>query len=294
MSGESAHEALHDELGLLVIRVDAQLAVCYVNAFCLRLLGYDRLDQVFQWPLADLLKLDATESQEFLALVSEVGAYGYLGALATTVTASGGQRFRISWSLERHAGSDAIRAPICVVGADVTRVHQNMKAAALFRDVAQHNPLSIIITDAHLSIVFANPAASAISGYSAEDLIGSSPRLFRSGLTPEATYRELWAALHAGTVWTGEFTNQRKDGAIYRQRMTISPIVDDQGCVSSYFSIAEEVSKERELEDRLEALTSTDALTGLHNRAGFMNELDVYKRQPPTRLWRPRSCIRKN
>ena len=74
-------------------------------------------------------------------------------------------------------------------------------------------------------------------------------------------------------VWTGEFTNQRKDGAIYRQRMTISPIVDDQGCVSSYFSIAEEVSKERELEDRLEALTSTDALTGLHNRAGFMNEL---------------------
>ncbi len=273
MNGDDPQESIYDALGVVVIRVSAQLEVWYVNAFGLQLLGYSRLGDVFRWPLLDLLGLDPAQTSEFVAQIRDIGAHGHIRDLETALTTCDGRRIWIAWTIEQRTGADAILAPIFLVGADVTRVRERTSAALLFRDIAQNNPLSIIITDAELSIVFANPAASAITGYAASEVLGRTPRMFRSGLTPERTYRELWAALHAGMVWAGEFINQRKNGEIYRERKTISPIVDDQGHTCSYFSIGEDLSTQHDLEERLAALSSIDTLTGLHNRASFLGEL---------------------
>lgn len=273
MNGEAAHESIYDAPGLVVIRVDTQFEVWYVNAFGLRLLGYSRLGQVFKRPLMDLLGMDSARSPEFLATLRDIGGHNCVGGLETPLVASDGRRRWISWSIEHRATTDAILAPIFLIGADVTRTHEQLESAVLFRDIAQNNPLSIIITDADRSMLFANPAALATSGYSAAELIGQQPQIFASGLTPEATYREMWAALNAGATWNGEFINRRRDGTIYSEKKTISPIGDPQGQLRFYFSIGEDLSKQRAFEKRLEALTSTDVLTGLRNRSGFLSEL---------------------
>jgi diguanylate cyclase (GGDEF)-like protein/PAS domain S-box-containing protein len=273
MNGETSQEAFYDALGLVVVRVDARPDVWYVNAFGLRLLGYSHLGQVFKRPLIELLGVDSGASREFLAALRDIGSGGCVRNLETSVLASDGRRLWISWSIEQHVGADAILAPVLLVGADVTRTHERLESAVLFREIAQSNPLPIIITDANLSIVYSNPAVSAVTGYPADEILGSTPRIFRSGLTRDETFRSLWAALNAGAVWTGEFINQRKDGTIYTERKTISPIVDDQGRLRWYFSIGEDLSQQHALETRLAALTHCDALTGLRSRGGFMNAL---------------------
>jgi PAS domain S-box-containing protein len=109
-------------------------------------------------------------------------------------------------------------------------MHESLESALLFRDIAQNSPLSILITDARRKILFANPAALAMSGYSAEEVVGRQPRMFRSGLTPDETYNAMWAALGSGVSWSGELINRRKDGpGVSPSDFSISPIDDHDG-----------------------------------------------------------------
>ncbi|WP_291982182.1 EAL domain-containing protein [Candidatus Accumulibacter sp. ACC005] len=273
MIGAAPQESIYDALGLIVIRVDTQLRVWYVNTFGLRLLGYSRLGQVFRRPLGELLGPDSLRAPELLAELRDLAAHSGVRQLETPLTAGDGRRLWISWSIEQRAGSDTVLAPIFLIGTDVTRVHASLESALLFRDIAQNTPLSVIITDAARTILFANAAALAMTGYAAEDVIGRKPQMFRSGLTPESTYKEMWATLGGGSSWSGELINQRKDGEVFAERITISPITDQEGQVSFYFAIGEDSTQQRALEKRLEAFTSTDALTGLRNRVGFLAEL---------------------
>jgi diguanylate cyclase (GGDEF)-like protein/PAS domain S-box-containing protein len=273
LSGEASPASIYDALGLIVIRVDAELKVWYVNSFGLRLLGYSRLGQVFRRPLRELLGGDSLHSPEFLAELRDICGRGGVRQVETPLTTSAGRQLWISWSIEERVGADTVLAPIFLIGSDVTRVHQSLESALLFRDIAQNTPLSVIITDAERSILFANAAVLAVTGYAAEDVIGRKPQMFSSGLTPASTYRDMWAALGSGTSWSGELINQRKDGSVFTERLTISPITDQEGQISFFFAIGEDSTRQRELETQLEAFTTTDALTGLRNRIGFLAEL---------------------
>ncbi|MBK8115418.1 MAG: EAL domain-containing protein [Candidatus Accumulibacter sp.] len=263
--------SIYDALGCIVIRLDAQLKVWYVNSFGLRLLGYSRLGQVFQRSMPSLVDRDSAQATEFLAQLEDIGAHGVVRQIESPLRTAAGRRLWVSWTIEHRADTDMLLAPIFLVGADITRLHESIESSQLFRDIAQSNPLGIVITDADLSIRFANPAALAMSGYAAEEVIGNQPRMFRSGLTPDETYRAMWAALNSGSGWSGEFINRHKDGSTYVEKIQISPIPDREGVIRFYFSIAEDQSRQREFEQRLATLTSTDLLTGLPNRAGFLD-----------------------
>ncbi|RDE49033.1 MAG: EAL domain-containing protein [Candidatus Accumulibacter meliphilus] len=282
MISDPPQASIYDALGLIVIRVDVQLKVWYVNSFGLRLLGHSRLGQVFRWPLTELLGADTQRPPEFLAELRDIGAHGGVRQVETPLTAGDGRRLWISWSIEQRVGADTILAPIFLVGTDVTRMHESLESALLFRDIAQNSPLSILITDARRNILFANPATLAMSGYSAEEVIGRQPQMFRSGLTPDETYNAMWAALGSGASWSGELINQRKDGQVFTERLSISPIDDHDGQLRFYFAIGEDSSRQRELETRLALVTRSDALTGLHNRVGFLNQLARLTRCPAT------------
>jgi diguanylate cyclase (GGDEF)-like protein/PAS domain S-box-containing protein len=271
MTARSSSPSLYDALGCIVIRLDAGLKIWYVNSFGLHLLGYSRLGQVFQQPLASLIDRESMQATEFLAQLEDIGAHGVVRQLESPLTGANGRRLWISWTIEYRADTDMLLAPIVLVGADVTRLHESIESSQLFRDIAQSSPLGIVITDADLTIRFANPAALAITGYSVDEVIGRRPRMFGSGLTPDDTYRAMWAALNAGGSWSGEFINRHKDGRTYVEKIQIAAIPDCDGVVRFYFSIAEDLSQQRDFDRRLEALSSTDVLTGLPNRAGFLS-----------------------
>ena len=124
----------------------------------------------------------------------------------------------------------------------------------------EQNPISIVITDAEGNIEYVNPAFSRITGYSAEEVAGQNPRVLKSGQTPDETFEDLWATIQAKKVWTGEFINRRKDGAIFYERATISPILDMDGKISHFLAMKEDITGERELEKRVRQAQKMEAI----------------------------------
>lgn len=133
----------------------------------------------------------------------------------------------------------------------------------------EHGPAPIVITEADGTIVYVNGRFSALTGYSAGELLGRNPRILKSGRTPPETYREMWSALSAGREWRGELVNARKGGEVYWELASVSPLRDPTGRVSHYVGVKEDISAIKETEQQLRLLSQTDPLTGLLNRRGF-------------------------
>ncbi len=110
---------------------------------------------------------------------------------------------------------------------------------------------AFIITDADGIILYVNPAFSAISGYSGEEAIGQRPSFLRSGKHDRAFYDTLWRTIRSGKTWQGRFTNRRKDGSLFQEDATVSPILDPQGIVTNYVAVSHDVTKQVELESQM-------------------------------------------
>jgi two-component system cell cycle sensor histidine kinase/response regulator CckA len=98
--------------------------------------------------------------------------------------------------------------------------------------------------------VYANPAAERTSGYTRPELIGRNPRIVKSGRQDTAFYHAMWMTLRAGSVWTGRFANRRKDGRLYEEVATISPMVDAAGRITHFVAVKRDVTREVELEQQ--------------------------------------------
>ena len=133
--------------------------------------------------------------------------------------------------------------------------------------VIEQSPESIVITDTAGCILYVNEAFQRITGYARDEVFGRNPRILNGGLTPRATYEQMWATLLAGEVWRGEFHNVRKDGSAYLELATIAPIKDAGGTVTHYVAVKEDITQRKQSEALLHRLAYFDALTGLPNRA---------------------------
>ena len=118
----------------------------------------------------------------------------------------------------------------------------------------EQTPLSIVITDLAASIEYANLAFSVISGYSNDEVLGKNPRFQQSGQTPHTTYEQLWQTLTSGQIWRGELINRRKNGEIYKEFQVIAPVRRNNGEVTHYVCVKEDVTEKRQAEQaRLES-----------------------------------------
>ncbi len=143
---------------------------------------------------------------------------------------------------------------------DITaRKSSESRLRRLSRAVEQ-SPASILITDLDGRIEYVNPAFCAVTGYSLAEVQGENPRFLKSGEMPAGAYRQMWAAITAGETWRGEFHNRRKDGTLYWESASISPIRDEQGKVTHFVGVKEDITQQkqaaRELELRQSYLTA--------------------------------------
>ena len=126
----------------------------------------------------------------------------------------------------------------------------------------EQSPVSIVITDRAGHIEFVNPKFTQVSGYTAKEALGQNPRFLKSGETPAELYRQMWKTLLAGQEWRGEFHNKRKDGALFWESASISPVRDDAGEITHFIAVKEDLSEKKSLEaqflraQRLESIGS--------------------------------------
>ncbi|MGO9443616.1 MAG: PAS domain S-box protein [Thiobacillaceae bacterium] len=112
---------------------------------------------------------------------------------------------------------------------------------------------AIVITDHRGVTQWANPAFCSLSGYALDEIIGRTPgTLLRSGVQTPRTYEELWQTIRGGRVWSGEIVNRRKDGTLYHEYMTITPVLDAEGSVRHFVAVKQDVTERKEAQRRLQ------------------------------------------
>jgi PAS domain S-box-containing protein len=114
----------------------------------------------------------------------------------------------------------------------------------------------IVITDREGTIQWVNPAFTRLTGYSAAEAVGQNPRVLKSGRHDRAFYHKLWHTIMAGGVWQGEIVNKRKDGSLYTEEMTITPVLDDGGVISHFIAIKQDITRRKLAEEQLERTRS--------------------------------------
>lgn len=153
-----------------------------------------------------------------------------------------------------------------------------------------HSPVLTVITDPNGVIEYVSPIVEKITGYRPEEVIGKTPSLFKSGRTDRKLYRELWHAIKNKRAWQGELENRRKNGEYYWERLSIAPVMDEQGQLVAFVGISMDISERKQMEQQLKAMASTDSLTGIYNRRHFMAEVES-KLAYSKRYGTPFSCM---
>ncbi len=135
---------------------------------------------------------------------------------------------------------------------DITEQREAEEELRKLSRAVEQTPSGVMITDTEGRLQYVNEAFTRITGYSSDEVRGRNPRLLQSGLTPCATYVDLWKALGRGEAWMGEFVNRRKSGEHYTERALISPIRQADGQVSHYVAIKDDITEIKHVHEELD------------------------------------------
>ena len=148
---------------------------------------------------------------------------------------------------------EALKIAASTLEAAMHREEQDMERNRLFTAIEQSQE-SIIITGTDGVIQYVNPAFEAVTGYGKDEVVGQSPnRLLKSGRQDAQFYREMWRTIKNGNVWRGHFINKKKDGALFEEDASISPVRNAEGKIKNYVAIKRDVTEKKRLESIAEA-----------------------------------------
>jgi two-component system, cell cycle sensor histidine kinase and response regulator CckA len=129
------------------------------------------------------------------------------------------------------------------------KVERRLRLQAAAMDAAMN---TIVITNEHGEIEWANPAFTRVSGYTLEEALGQNPRILKSGEQSEEFYRELWQTISSGQNWSGTFVNRHKEGHLYTEEVTIAPVKSEAGGINHYIAIKQDITRRRAAEKSLQ------------------------------------------
>ncbi len=216
------------------------------------------------------------QDQNFVAGVrgrdQEVLQSGYPIRYETTVANATGEIVDLEVIKVPFAVTDNEQVGILAVARDITqrrRAERELRIAAVAFD--SHD--GMIITDRNAVIERVNSAYTRITGYSANEAIGHTPSLARSGLHEPRFYQEMWRQLETEGYWTGEITDKHRSGSLFTARLSITAVRDENDQVIHYVGCFQDVTAEKQASELAEHLKLFDQLTDLPNRSLFEDRL---------------------
>jgi len=232
-------------LAMAIMRV-SDLRFVEVNDSFLAASGYAREELIGH--TARELSLYATPDEQ-PALLAKLGRVGALSPLEFVARNKAGvlrvvQKATAEFTVggEKHSLSMVL---------DVTEHTQAEEALRKLSRAVEQSPASIVITDRDGLIEYANPRFAQVTGYSIDEVRGQTPRIFKSGETSPDEYAALWRAISTGQEWRGEFHNRKKNGELYWESASISPVFDPGGVITHYVAVKEDISETKRLQREL-------------------------------------------
>jgi len=135
--------------------------------------------------------------------------------------------------------------------SDITEKKQLEKELLQFYSIAENTVNPLQITNLDGKMIYVNPAFVKISGYLKDELLGSDPKIFGSKKHSKSFWENMWKTITKGNVWSGEIENKKKNGDPFYTQLLVSPILDNEGKVTSFFGIHRDITEKKMLEKQL-------------------------------------------
>ncbi len=136
---------------------------------------------------------------------------------------------------------------------DITALREAQALARRLSRAVEQTSTSVVMTDLQGDITFVNQGFCRTTGYEEREVVGKNPRILKSGDMPAAVYEEMWATLTHGRQWRGELQNRRKNGEIFWESAVISPVTDEEGNITHYVAVKEDITERKRAEEQLQA-----------------------------------------
>ena len=175
-----------------------------------------------------------TPFNEVIRLRCKSGEYRWYRTMGQALWDDDGRAYRMAGSI-----------------VDITEGKLARQQARKLSLAIENSPASVVITAKDGTIEYVNPAFCEITGYTAEEAIGNNPRVLKSGDLPQLFYKELWDTILAGNVWRGEFINRKKNGEDFWESASISPIFDDDGEITHFVAVKEDITERKQMEQEI-------------------------------------------
>lgn len=138
----------------------------------------------------------------------------------------------------------------CISVEDVSERLKNEIRQIKLSQAMEQSPASVVITDTTGNIEYVNTKFSTVTGYTKEEVLGKNPRILKSGYTSSDEYSNLWQTISSGKEWQGEMHNKKKNGELFWEWASISPIQNMNGEIISFLAIKEDITEQKKLEQR--------------------------------------------
>jgi two-component system, cell cycle sensor histidine kinase and response regulator CckA len=148
---------------------------------------------------------------------------------------------------------------------DITERREAEKQLRKLSLAIEQSPASIVITDTQGNIEYINPKYTQVTGYTMDEVLGKKPSILKSGETSQEEYRRLWQTIMAGNDWRGEFHNKKKNGELFWEIASISPVKDQNGVITNFLAVKEDITDRKRSE---EALRHAQKLESIGTLAG--------------------------
>jgi PAS domain S-box-containing protein len=217
-----------------------------VNESFLRITGYRR-EEVIGRTSPELKFLEGPE--DHIRLIQMLTKQGSIRDLEIPFFSRSGDRRAGLGSAEviEVAGEKCVIAILKdITSRKEAEAQMRLQAAAL-----ESAANAVVIADRSGKAIWVNPAFTTITGYAPSDVFGKNLRILNSGKHPKAFFQNMWETILAGKVWKGEMINRRKDGSLYTEDQTITPVRDDRGEISHFIAIKQDITETKKLTQQL-------------------------------------------
>ncbi len=258
-----------DNLQDMYFRIDADGCLQHCSPYAEQLLGVET-GELGGVPF-EALFVDKQEAARFSALLHDEP--GLVTNFEAPWRRGDGSEVRVSINAHRLHGADV---PLQVWEGTARNVTEQRRAEARMYQLSsalEQTADVVMITDGDGIIDYVNPAFTAITGYGRDETIGQTPKLLNSGRHDRRFYKRMWEQILAGQVYNEVFVNRRKNGSLYYEAKTITPVTGDHGQVTSFISTGKDVTEQMETQEQLRFLAEHDMLTELPNRQVLLERI---------------------
>ncbi len=198
-------------------------------------------------PTNGLLRQRGLVSLILLPLIIEDEVVGSLGLGSIEPRHFSAEEINLAWSAADQVAGAVARARLAQTQQRlITAIEQTAEM--------------VLVTDTEGRILYVNPAFEQITGYSRAEALGQNPRFLKSGKHDPAFYQDLWSTIEAGQVWRGRIINKKKDGTLYTEDATVTPVRNGNGAIVNYVAAKRDVTSELQLEEQYRQAQKMEAI----------------------------------